>query len=147
MRQVVAQKRKNNCQRESLTMRYWGMLTQHLSASRRKMTTIKDQEAEAEAAHHHHRQMGPAYGPFDNGSLSRNHQCTWPSQAHEQPAPSAPPLPAAFPTLFKAQAQQSKSKVVQMKLDERQTGYIHFEEIIEEEAHSKSPKREAQVQL
>lgn len=68
-----------------------------------------------------------------------NHQ--FPPPPVEQPAPSAPPLPASFPSLFKAEAHTSKSKVVQMKLDEAQTQYVHVEEI-PVEAYSKSPTKE-----
>ncbi|KMT06667.1 hypothetical protein BVRB_7g158310 [Beta vulgaris subsp. vulgaris] len=64
-----------------------------------------------------------------------------PRHPNNQPAPSAPPLPATFPSLFKSEATKSKSKVVQMELDEAQTGYIHVEEI-SEEAHTKSPTKE-----
>lgn len=56
-----------------------------------------------------------------------------------QPAPSAPPLPANFPSLFKAQAQASKSNVVQTELDDAQTEYVHFGEFPEQEDASPSP--------
>ncbi|XP_021766568.1 putative HVA22-like protein g [Chenopodium quinoa] len=64
-----------------------------------------------------------------------------PNHREEQPAPSAPPLPAPFPSLFKNEAQHSKSKLVQMKLEEAQTEYIYVQEV-PEEAHSKGPEKE-----
>jgi len=61
----------------------------------------------------------------------------WPPPA--QPAPSAPPLPAAFPSLFKAEAQASKSNVVQMEPQEARTEYVHVDDLT---AQDSSPTKE-----
>lgn len=61
----------------------------------------------------------------------------WPAAA--QLAPSAPPLPATFPSLFKAEAQGSKSNVVQMEPQEAQTEYVHVDDLT---AQDSSPTKE-----
>lgn len=69
---------------------------------------------------------------------SPNTNRRWPPPA--QPAPSAPPLPAAFPSLFKAEAQPHKSNVVQVELEQAQTEYVHVEEMFTHQQDSSSPK-------
>ncbi|KAL9238869.1 hypothetical protein vseg_013241 [Gypsophila vaccaria] len=52
----------------------------------------------------------------------------WPPPVVQQPAPSAPPMPATLPTFFKAQAQPQQSKVVELQTNEARTEYAHVEE-------------------
>ncbi|XP_057536164.1 putative HVA22-like protein g [Amaranthus tricolor] len=71
-------------------------------------------------------------------SSPRHDNQKWPQPpAEEQPAPAPPP--ATFPTLFKAEAHNKKSKLVQMKVDKAQTEYVNFEQ---DEAHLRSPIRQ-----
>ncbi|KAK9755320.1 hypothetical protein RND81_01G017700 [Saponaria officinalis] len=65
----------------------------------------------------------------------------WPPPIVDQPAPSAPPMPAAFPTFFKAQAHPSQSKVLEVKPDEARTEYVHVEELYNSE-ENRSTNRE-----
>ncbi|XP_074269068.1 putative HVA22-like protein g [Silene latifolia] len=64
----------------------------------------------------------------------------WPPPIVEQPAPSAPPMPATFPTLFKEQAHPSKSKVVQVEVDEVHTEYVHVDQLFQHEEATKEKR-------
>jgi len=75
----------------------------------------------------------------ESPSDSPRHQRRWSPPVEEQTPPSAPPMPAKFPTLFKDQAHPVMSKVVQVELEEAQTEYVHVEQ---HEAGYPSPIKE-----
>ena len=64
----------------------------------------------------------PASSALRQRRSSPESNSRWPPAP--QSAPSAPPLPATFPSLFKAEAQGAKSNVVQMEPQEAQTEYV-----------------------
>ncbi|KAH9604773.1 hypothetical protein KSS87_016712 [Heliosperma pusillum] len=64
----------------------------------------------------------------------------WPPPVVEQAAPSAPPMPTTFPTLFKEQAHPSKSKVVQVEVNELHTEYVHVDQLYQHEKATKEKR-------
>ncbi|KAH9614118.1 hypothetical protein KSS87_010574 [Heliosperma pusillum] len=64
----------------------------------------------------------------------RHQDYRWPPPSVEQAAPSAPPMPAAFPSMFKDQSHPTKSNVIQVDL---KTEYAHVEEFQSHEEKSK----------
>ncbi|CAO2839270.1 unnamed protein product [Amaranthus hypochondriacus] len=80
--------------------------------------------------------------PKSPNSSPRHDNQKWPpppTQEQPAPAPAPAPPPATFPTLFKAEAHNKKSKLIQMKVDKAQTEYVNFEQ---DEAHLRSPIRQ-----